>query len=76
MGSFNTILITCPTCNYRNSVQTKSGSCMMNTYDVRDAPLPDLTEVVEEAEEERLLCEQCEKKLQIRVQKITTVEVL
>lgn len=38
MGMFNTVYVKCPACGERVGFQTKSGSCLLNNYNVENAP--------------------------------------
>ena len=38
MGLYDSIMVPCPKCEYRNEFQTKSGPCELNTYQIEDAP--------------------------------------
>ena len=38
MGMFNSIYVKCPECRERVEFQTKSGSCLLNNWDLEDAP--------------------------------------
>jgi len=38
MGLYDSIMVPCPKCGYRNEFQTKSGPCLLNTYQIEDAP--------------------------------------
>lgn len=38
MGMFDTIFVHCPTCNERVEVQTKNGACLLEEYELANAP--------------------------------------
>lgn len=38
MGMFNSIYVKCPECGERVEFQTKSGSCLLCTWNLEDAP--------------------------------------
>jgi hypothetical protein len=46
MGMFDTINITCPMCKETIEEQTKSGECMLDTYELENAPLAVLSGVL------------------------------
>lgn len=64
MGSFNTINVPCPKCNYEMPVQTKAGSCMMEDKGIYEADLAELQDVVMAD----LVCEGCGSELEVVVQ--------
>jgi len=56
MGVYDTVLIPCPRCGEKYKVQTKSGKCFLNVYDLYDAPQDTLGGVVAHAP---FTCEKC-----------------
>ena len=41
MGVFDTVMVACPKCGYRKELQSKSGMCGMDRFELADAP-PDV----------------------------------
>jgi len=59
MGMFDTVRIKCPKCGEHIEEQSKAGDCMLNTYDLENAP-PALIQDVSGIEYE---CYSCKAKL-------------
>jgi len=45
MGLYNTIIIPCPRCGNDIECQTKSGACILETYQLQDAPDADIFDI-------------------------------
>ena len=73
MGCFNTVTMVCPNCKNLIEIQSKRGSCMLETFDVVDAPMAELAEIIEMSDSNELECEKCSYPVSVRVQKIVTV---
>lgn len=69
MSSFNTILIPCPKCGNNTPVQTKAGSCNMETKYVFMASLSELENIAADP----IFCANCKIKLGIGVQYIVQI---
>ncbi|MDK9789773.1 hypothetical protein [Vibrio sp. D431a] len=64
----------CPHCTKNNVIKSKAGRCEGAEYDVTNAPLKVLGDVVEIAQESKgIACEHCKKKFAVRVQLKTTI---
>lgn len=74
MGCFNTVLIDCPHCGEEIEEQSKSGSCLMESYKLDSAKAPDLMAVSNVPIE----CYHCGGKLIVKsdVTVVTSVEKL
>ena len=51
MGCFDTVVVTCPFCKELIGIQSKAGKCMMEEYDLQDAPLEVLGDINNEVHE-------------------------
>jgi len=70
MGCFDTVLIDCPHCNFRNEHQTKAGDCRLLDYKLDEAPLKLLAHLEDYNPFE---CEKCKKSFEVIVNVITQV---
>jgi hypothetical protein len=56
MGMYDTIMVPCPKCAERTEFQTKSGECLLHTWNLEDAPADALGDVNRHAP---YTCEKC-----------------
>lgn len=47
MGMFDTVWVTCPHCSERTDLQSKSGNCMLDSFELNDAPLSVMGDLVD-----------------------------
>jgi len=61
MGMFDSILVKCPHCNNKLEFQSKSGPCMLASFEGNKIPLM----VAISSEEDIVKCKKCKKNIQI-----------
>ena len=70
MGMFDEVIVKCPKCGEMNTLQSKGGRCVLNTYSLDDCP-----EDVLKGLDESFYCSGCEKVLKL-VPKVVTKTVV
>ena len=68
MGCFDTILVPCPKCGEKCQAQSKSGACILETYELIEAPEDVLEDVNRHAPFE---CEECHTSFEVIVKVIS-----
>ena len=63
MGMFDTIMVPCPKCGERSEFQTKSGHCVLDCWNLEDAPEEPMWNVNRHAPVE---CEECGTMFEVR----------
>lgn len=58
---YDSVWVTCPVCNHRNSFQSKKGDC--SAYDYRQDEVP--IEIARDLDGEAIVCSNCGTKLQL-----------
>lgn len=64
MGMYDTVLVPCPTCGRRMDIQTKSGKCILQVFDLEDAPPDVLGDINRGAPYE---CQSCGQQFSVQV---------
>ena len=75
MGMFDSVMVPCPECSVRQEAQSKSGDCVLATYDMEDCPPDVLANVNRHAP---FTCEGCGTVFQVEltvVARSVTVEL-
>lgn len=57
MGSYNTLVWTCPACGHKNEYQTKAGTCMLTRKPLSAGDIEDVADFVTDAQNGRIQCE-------------------
>jgi transcription elongation factor Elf1 len=65
MGMFDYVYWDCPNCGHRNEEQSKSGECMLNSYDLIDAPIS----IQADFDCSYLYCGSCNKSSEFKIHK-------
>lgn len=68
MGMCDTVHISCPKCNEVDEVQTKAGDCLLQEYDLDDAPPEILASL---ARRDPFTCLKCGTQYKVKVQIIS-----
>ena len=71
MGMFDWIQFGCPSCGHKIKLQSKTGPCNLNVYELRSAPFSVLSDINDSSGE----CKSCGKKWHIHIQHIVQVVV-
>jgi hypothetical protein len=69
MGMFDTVWAACPRCDHSNELQTKSGPCRLDEYDVSSAPTEVIAGVLGDHH-----CTKCHKRFSI--QAVTMAQIV
>lgn len=64
MGMFDTVFVPCPKCGLYYPAQSKGGDCMLDTYELDDAPNDVLSDVNRHAP---FKCEQCGSEFEVKI---------
>lgn len=72
MGCYNSIIFKCPSCQATIEVQSKAGSCSLETFLVEEASFQDLAEI----EDSIIECRKCHSSYKIKLQKIVSSYLL
>lgn len=68
MGCFDTVIVPCPVCGTKSEFQSKSGLCLLATYELADAPADVLEDVNRHAPN---TCEKCGTQYGVKVEVVT-----
>lgn len=71
MGMFDTVHIACPHCGFRTSIQSKAGDCELAEYEVYEAPLEILADIIKY--DMPILCAECSNIYKVFLQHMVTV---
>jgi ribosomal protein L37E len=73
MGCFDSVMVPCPRCGERSEFQSKSGECLLKTYDLEHCPPNVLADVNRHGPHE---CRRCGATYQVDVQFIAAPKLV
>ena len=73
MGMYDTVRTPCPECGFEAYLQSKSGDCILASYDFCDVPLDVLQDINRHTPE---VCEKCETPFVVEIRTETEREVI
>ena len=71
MGAYDTILVPCPTCGEKEEAQSKSGDCLLRTFELDKCPIDVLPDVNRHAP---FTCNKCKTVFEVKL--FTSYEVV
>ena len=63
MGMFDTVWVNCPYCNERTGIQSKSGPCTLEEYEIETAPLDVMCGLTDDCGWK--ICRHCELEMKV-----------